>query len=159
MIRFMFSAIALKPVDRTAGEVQAVATTLSGGKNVTSSAFGNLCRPGRFSPLIGVMGVMSDKDHEGLLSAFEPHLAHLVCTQNSTSRALPASLLAEMAVEIYGEDRVTVVPRLADAIDQAAALAEAGEAFGDPLGSGAVLVTGSVVTAGEARTLLKGRER
>ncbi len=51
---------------------------------------------------------------------------------------------------------MTVVPSLADAIDQAAALAEAGEAFGDPLGSGAVLVTGSVVTVGEARLLLGG---
>jgi dihydrofolate synthase/folylpolyglutamate synthase len=49
---------------------------------------------------------------------------------------------------------VTVAPRLSDAIDQAAALAEAGEAFGDPLGSGAVLVTGSVITVGEARALL-----
>jgi dihydrofolate synthase / folylpolyglutamate synthase len=107
-----------------------------------------------FSPLIGVIGVMGDKDHEGLLAAFEPHLAHLVCTQSSTDRALPAERLAEKAVEIFGEDRVTVAPRLSDALDQAAALAEAGEAFGDPLGSGAVLVTGSVITVGEARSLL-----
>ena len=107
-----------------------------------------------FSPLIGVIGVMGDKDHEGLLAAFEPRLARLVCTQNSTDRALPAAQLAEKAVEIFGEDRVTVEPRLSDALDQAAALAEAGEAFGDPLGSGAVLVTGSVVTVGEARSLL-----
>ena len=109
-----------------------------------------------FAPLIGVIGVMSDKDHEGVLAAFEPHLAHLICTQNSTERALPAARLAEAAVEVYGEDRVTVVPSLSDAIDQAAALAEAGEALGDPLGSGAVLVTGSVVTVGEARHLLGG---
>jgi dihydrofolate synthase/folylpolyglutamate synthase len=107
-----------------------------------------------FSPLIGVIGVMGDKDHEGLLAAFEPHLAHLVCTQNATARALPAERLAEAAREIFGEDRVSVARRLSDAIDQAAALAEAGEAFGDPLGSGAVLVTGSVVTVGEARSLL-----
>jgi dihydrofolate synthase/folylpolyglutamate synthase len=110
----------------------------------------------QFAPLIGVIGVMADKDHEGVLAAFEPHLAHLICTQNSTPRALPAATLAETAVEVYGEDRVTVVPSLSDAIDQAAALAEAGEAFGDPLGSGAVLVTGSVVTVGEARQLLGG---
>ena len=110
----------------------------------------------QFSPLIGVIGVMADKDHEGVLAAFEPHLHHLICTQNSTARALPAEQLAEAALEIYDEDRVTVVPSLSDAIDQAAALAEAGEAFGDPLGSGAVLVTGSVVTVGEARLLLGG---
>ncbi|WP_028636276.1 bifunctional tetrahydrofolate synthase/dihydrofolate synthase [Nocardioides sp. URHA0032] len=111
-----------------------------------------------FSPLIGVIGVMADKDHEGLLAAFEPHLAHLVCTQNSADRALPAERLAAVAREVFGEDRVSVAPRLSEALDQAAALAEAGEAFGDPLGSGAVLVTGSVVTVGEARTLLV-RER
>ncbi|HQR27578.1 MAG TPA: cyanophycin synthetase [Nocardioides sp.] len=108
-----------------------------------------------FHPLVGVVGVMADKDHEGLLAAFEPHLAHVVCTQNSTDRALPAAALAEVAREVFGPDRVSVAPRLLDAIDQAAALAEAGEAFGDAPGSGAVLVTGSVVTVGEARTLLR----
>ncbi len=111
----------------------------------------------QFSPLIGVIGVMLDKDAEGLLAALEPALAHVVCTQNSTPRSMPAAELARVAREVFGEDQVTVEPRLADAIDQAAALAEAGEAFGSPLGSGAVLVTGSVVTVGEARTLLKGR--
>ena len=113
-----------------------------------------------FSPLIGVLGVMADKDHEGLLVALEPHLAHVVCSQNSTARALPAERLAEAARAVFGDDRVSVATRLADAIDQAAALAEAGSAFGDPLGSGAVLVTGSVVTVGEARSLLvpRGRE-
>jgi len=112
-----------------------------------------------FSPLVGVIGVMSDKDAEGLLAAFEPHLAHVVCTQNSTDRAMPAETLAVTAREVFGDHRVTVEPRLADAIDQAAALAEAGEAVGESIGSGAVLVTGSVVTAGEARTLVRGRGR
>lgn len=107
----------------------------------------------QFEPLIGVIGVMDDKDAEGLLAAFEPHLAHVVITQNSTDRAKPAQSLALKAIEVFGEDRVTVEPRLADAIDVAAALAEAGEVVSS-MGSGAVLVTGSVVTVGEARTLL-----
>ncbi|ANH38808.1 Folylpolyglutamate synthase [Nocardioides dokdonensis FR1436] len=111
-----------------------------------------------FEPVIGVLGVMSDKDVEGLLVALEPHLAHVVCTQSSTDRAMPADALGEAAVEVFGQDRVSVVPRLIDAIDAAAALAEAGESVGSSIGSGAVLVTGSVVTAGEARTLLtRGR--
>jgi dihydrofolate synthase/folylpolyglutamate synthase len=110
-----------------------------------------------FSPLIGVVGVMADKDHEGVLAALEPHLAHVICTQNSTERALPAAKLAETAREVFGQDRVSVAPDLADAIDQAATLAEAGEVFGDGLGSGAVLVTGSVITVGEARAMLRGR--
>jgi dihydrofolate synthase/folylpolyglutamate synthase len=107
-----------------------------------------------FDPLVGVLGVMSDKDHEGLLAAFEPHLSHVVCTQNSTHRALPAEQLGAVAREIYGDDRVSVVPRLADAIDVATGLAEAADT-GSSLSSGAVLVTGSVVTVGEARTMLR----
>src|SRR6478752_5039679 len=107
-----------------------------------------------FSPIIGVIGVMGDKDAEGVLAAFEPHLEHLVVTQSSSDRAMRASRLGETAMAIYGEDRVTVVPNLADAIDAAAALVE--EGTGDSLSSGAVLVTGSVVTVGEARVLLGG---
>ncbi|HSF36668.1 MAG TPA: folylpolyglutamate synthase/dihydrofolate synthase family protein [Nocardioides sp.] len=110
-----------------------------------------------FSPLVGVLGVMEDKDHEGLLAVFEPHLAHVVCTQNSTPRSMSAAALGRAAAEIFGEDRVSVVPDLADAIDRAATLAEAGEAIDVSIGAGAVLVTGSVVTVGEARSLLKGR--
>jgi dihydrofolate synthase/folylpolyglutamate synthase len=110
-----------------------------------------------FSPLIGVVGVMTDKDVEGMLAALEPHLAHVVCTQNSTPRAMPAAELAVVAREVFGRDRVTVTPRLADAIDEGTALAEAGEALGSSIGTGAVLVTGSVVTVGEARAMLRRR--
>ncbi len=112
-----------------------------------------------FSPLIGVMGVMADKDYEGMLAVLEPVFAHLVCTRNSTDRALPAEELAEVARGIFGSDRISVAPSLVDAIDQAAALAEAGGVFGEGIGSGAVLVTGSVVTVGEARALLRPRGR
>ena len=111
-----------------------------------------------FSPLIGVIGVMGDKDVEGLLAAFEPVFAHVVCTQNSTARALPATELAEIARGIFGGDRVAVAPNLVDAIDQATTLAEAGGVFGEGLGSGGVLVTGSVITVGEARALINPKE-
>jgi len=108
-----------------------------------------------FSSVVGVLGVMEDKDVDGVLAAFEPHLEHVVITQNSTDRAMRATELARMAVEIYGEDRVSVVPRLADALDAAAALAESADA--SSISGGAVLVTGSVVTVGEARRLLRRR--
>ena len=110
-----------------------------------------------FSPVVGVIGVMEDKDHEGLLNAFEPHLTYVVCTQNSTPRSMSAARLGRAAAEIFGEDRVSVVPDLAEAIDRAATLAEAGAAVDVSIGAGAVLITGSVVTVGEARTMLKGR--
>ncbi|HET9829537.1 MAG TPA: cyanophycin synthetase [Nocardioidaceae bacterium] len=112
-----------------------------------------------FDPLIGVVAVMADKDYQGLLAAFEPAMAAIVCTQNGTPRALPADRLADVARGIFGTDRVYVAPRLDDAIEQAATLAEEGGVFGEAIGSGGVLITGSVVTVGEARTMLKRRNR
>jgi dihydrofolate synthase/folylpolyglutamate synthase len=71
----------------------------------------------------------------------------------STSRGMPATALGELAEEVFGTSRVTVVPRLDDAIDRAVELAEA-----DGVGSPGVLITGSVVAVGEARTLLVSSE-
>jgi dihydrofolate synthase/folylpolyglutamate synthase len=112
-----------------------------------------------FSPLIGVVGVMADKDYVGMLEEFEPVFAQIVCTQNSMARSMPAEELAEVARGIFGVDRVHVARRLEDAIDQAATLAEEGGVYGEAIGSGGVLITGSVVTVGEARAMLKPRER
>ena len=112
-----------------------------------------------FDPLIGVVGVMGDKDYEGLLAAFEPVMAAVVCTRNNADRSLPAEELAEVARGVFGIDRVYVAPQLPDALDRAATLAEEGGVFGEAIGSGGVLVTGSVVTVGEARTMLTRRAR
>ena len=111
-----------------------------------------------FSPLVGVLGVMVDKDVAGVLDAFEPVLSTIVCTQNSTARSMPAADLGEIAAGIFGSDRVEVVPRLDDALERGIALAEAGIGDDVGFGSGGLLVTGSVITAGEARTLLGGRD-
>lgn len=109
-----------------------------------------------FSPLIGVVGVMADKDAEEILRELEPVVAHLICTQNSTERSLPAAELAEIAADVFGADRVSVVPRLDDALERAIQLADASEGYEEAIGSGGIVVTGSVVTVGEARTLLRG---
>ena len=106
-----------------------------------------------FSRLVGVVAAMADKDVHGILDALEPVLDEVVVTQSSSRRALPADELAAIAVEIFGEDRVEVAPRLDDAIDSAVALAEE---EGDLIGSG-VVVTGSIVTVAEACTLLRRR--
>ena len=62
--------------------------------------------------------------------------------------------MAELAAEIFGEDRVRSADRLDDAIEAAVALADESVGEGDVPGTGAVLVTGSVITAGDARRLL-----
>jgi dihydrofolate synthase/folylpolyglutamate synthase len=105
----------------------------------------------QFRRLVAVLGVMADKDATGMLELLEPAVDALVVTENSSPRGLSADELAAAAVPLFGADRVTVEPRLDDAIDAAVRLAEEDDDV--VVGSG-VLVTGSVVTVGEARVLL-----
>ncbi len=102
-----------------------------------------------FHRLIGVVGVLDDKDAKGILTALEPHLSEIVCTQNASPRALDAYDLAEYARDVFGEERVHVDESLSGAYALAVELAEDADIQS---GSG-VVITGSVVTAGEARTL------
>lgn len=108
-----------------------------------------------FRHLVGVVGVMQDKDARGILSALEPVLHELVVTTSSSERAMPAEELGDLATEIFGPDRVEVRPRLDDAVDTAIALSEADAE--ESLSGVGVVVTGSVVTAGETRALF-GKE-
>jgi dihydrofolate synthase/folylpolyglutamate synthase len=110
-----------------------------------------------FSSLVGVVGVMADKDVAGLLAAFEPVMTSVICTRNSTPRSLSPESLAAVARDIFGDDRVEVASRLDDAIERAMARADIDTTEPLGLGGAAVLVTGSVITAGEARLLLGGR--
>ncbi len=120
------------------------------GARVTAEAIGESFG---FTRLIGVISTSGDKDSAGLLEALEPVLTEVVITQNSTQRATSVDALAETAVEIFGADRVQVEPRLDDAIEAAVTLAEeVGE-----LGGSGVLITGSIITVGEARILLGPR--
>jgi dihydrofolate synthase/folylpolyglutamate synthase len=116
-----------------------------------------------FDTIIGVVAVAEDKDVTGVLDELEPVLAEIVVTTNSSPRATPVETLAELAREVFGEDRVLVADRLDEAIDLAveradeldAANASTGRGAGGGLaGSAAVLITGSVVTAGDAQLLL-----
>ncbi|MFE9362037.1 bifunctional folylpolyglutamate synthase/dihydrofolate synthase [Streptomyces sp. NPDC006978] len=106
-----------------------------------------------FSRLIGVVGASDGKDVRGLLEAFEPIFAEIVVTQNSSPRSMDADALAAVAVEVFGNERVQVEPRLDDALEAAITLAEEEAEYA---GAG-VLVTGSVITVGEARLLLGRR--
>ncbi|MDJ0384692.1 folylpolyglutamate synthase/dihydrofolate synthase family protein [Streptomyces sp. G-G2] len=104
-----------------------------------------------FSRLIGVVAASEGKDVRGVLEAFEPIFAEVVVTENTSHRAMGADELAAVAVEVFGTDRVQVESRLDDALEAAITLAEEEAEFG---GAG-VLVTGSVITVGEARLLFK----
>ena len=100
---------------------------------------------------------MADKDVDGILAALEPVFDLLVVTHNGSPRALDVEALAMRAEERFGPDRVVTAATLPDAIETATAFVEdpGGDAEGFA-GSGMV-ITGSVVTAGAARTLF-GRD-
>jgi dihydrofolate synthase/folylpolyglutamate synthase len=95
---------------------------------------------------------MEDKDVAAMLDLLEPAVDEIVVTQNSSLRSMPADDLAALAVPVFGESRVVVEARLDDAIEAGVRLAE--DTDDGVLSGSGVLVTGSVVTAGEARTLL-----
>ena len=105
-----------------------------------------------FTRLVGVVAIFGDKEPLEMLEILEPVLDHVVVTRNTSPRSISPRKLGEIAAEVFGEDRVTVVQDLPDALDRAAGIAESS---GDTssMGSG-VLVTGSVVTAADARMLL-----
>ncbi|WP_433445435.1 bifunctional folylpolyglutamate synthase/dihydrofolate synthase [Nonomuraea sp. CA-141351] len=104
-----------------------------------------------FAKVIGVVAVMRDKDVDGLLELLEPILDEIVVTRNSSPRSMSPEELASLAEPLFGEERVHVVDRLDDAIDRGIGIADAEGEFS---GTG-VLITGSVVTAGDARQMLK----
>ena len=109
-----------------------------------------------FAALIGVLAVSEDKDVPGILDQLEPVVSELVVTRNSSDRSMDPAKLGELAGGVFGPERVHVTGRLDDAIELAVGLAD--EASGDEgLTRTGVLVTGSVITAGDARVLLAGR--
>ena len=103
-----------------------------------------------FTHLIGVVAVLADKDAIGILRALEPVLDEIVVTQNDSPRRLGVDELASLAVEVFGDERVTIARSLADALDEGVRLAEEADTYA----ASGVIVTGSVVTAGQARAML-----
>jgi dihydrofolate synthase/folylpolyglutamate synthase len=106
-----------------------------------------------FASVIGVLAVSEDKDVAGILDQMEPVISELVVTRNSSDRSMDPDKLAELAASVFGVERVHVARRLDDALEMAVGLAD--DASGEEgLALTGVLVTGSVVTAGDARLLL-----
>ena len=101
-----------------------------------------------FSRIVGVIAVLADKDATQMLEILEPVLDEVVVSRTSSPRAMSPKALGDIAVEIYGEGRVSVVDSLPEALDRAAGLADEGGV------AGGVLATGSITTAAEVRMLL-----
>ena len=101
-----------------------------------------------FAKIVGVIAILEDKDATTMLEILEPVLNEVVVSRTTSPRAIKPERLGRLAVEIYGEDRVSVVDNLPDALDRAAGMADEGGV------GGGVLATGSITTAAEVRMLL-----
>ena len=103
-----------------------------------------------FDRLIGVVAALGDKDVRGVLEQLEPVLDGIVVTASTSPRAMSVDDIYELATEIFESHRVVRAPDLASALDVAIGLSET-----ENVGGAGVIVTGSVVTVGQARTLLR----
>ena len=75
----------------------------------------------------------------------------VIVTQSSSPRALPANDLAKVARAFIDTERIFIEPDLRTAIEKA--IADANHPMEEE--SVGVLITGSVITVGEARAILK----
>ncbi|WP_147681293.1 folylpolyglutamate synthase/dihydrofolate synthase family protein [Actinomyces ruminicola] len=103
-----------------------------------------------FQHLVAVVGLMKDKDAEGILSVLEPACDAVVCVPIDSPRAMDAEDLGVVAREVFGADRVVVAPTLLAGTEQAVNMSEG---FDTPLTASGVLIIGSVVLAAQARAL------
>ena len=101
-----------------------------------------------FAKVVGLVAILEDKDARAILEILEPALNEIVISRTTSPRAMSPDRLGRIAIEVFGEDRVTVVENLPDALDRAAGLADEGGV------GGAVLATGSITTAADVRMLL-----
>ena len=89
-----------------------------------------------------VLGILRDKDGEGIVRALAPSVSAFICTQSSSSRSLSADELATVVETVTGL-RPDVETALSCALDRARDLAV-------DSGTG-VVVAGSLYAAGEVR--------
>ena len=108
-----------------------------------------------FDSIIGIVAPMGDKDTDGILEEFEAIMTTVIITKNSSHRAAPIDELAAQAREIFGGDRVLTKDSLESAIDAAITQARFEVEMNEK--SCAVLIAGSVISAGEARAFIRKR--
>lgn len=103
-----------------------------------------------FRRVVGIVGVLADKDAEGLLGELEPVLSEVVITAPRSQRAMSITDLEAIAVDVFGADRVHSAETVLDAIEIAVTAAERDY---DPAGTNGVVVTGSIMLVAEAQML------
>ena len=104
-----------------------------------------------FDDVTGIVALMADKDALGILQALEPIMNQIIVTTNSSERSMSVADLTKLANQVFGADRVFAEETLPAAIDRA--VRDSVRPLSDE--SLAILITGSVVTVGEARTAVR----
>ena len=104
-----------------------------------------------FDEVTGIVALMADKDALGILQALEPVMNLIIVTTNSSERSMKVADLNKLATQVFGADRVFAEDTLQAAIDRA--VKDSVRPLSDE--SLAILITGSVVTVGEARTAVR----
>ena len=99
--------------------------------------------------VVGVVGILGDKDARGFVRALKDTVATFVVTQPPGDRALDADEFARIVVDEVGEDRVVVEPSLPAALQEARDLADEADAE-----DAMVLVAGSIVMVGKVMDLV-----
>ena len=146
---------------RIPGRIEQIRTSptiiLDGGHNVNAaeSLRAAIEENYDFQQLVGVIAMIGDKQVEEYLGVLEPLLSHVIVTENSwRDRVMPAEDLKTVAERVFGAERVTCVPELPDAIQEAVNMVDADDELGVGYGHG-VLICGSFTTAGDARLMLE----
>ena len=106
-----------------------------------------------FDAVIGVVAPMGDKDVEGILEEFENVMNRIIVTRNSSHRAASVDELYDSAIQIFGSERVSKSESLHFAIAEAIEQAKLENAVNDH--NTAVVIAGSVVSAGESRAIVR----
>jgi len=106
-----------------------------------------------FDEVIGVVAPMGDKDIHGILLELEQVMDSIIVTANSSSRSTPVDKLEKIAIEIFGAERVFSDENLEKALERA--IKDTVRPLSDD--TIGILVTGSVVTVGEARSYLRSK--
>ncbi|WP_144764199.1 folylpolyglutamate synthase/dihydrofolate synthase family protein [Curtobacterium sp. 9128] len=99
--------------------------------------------------VVGVVGILADKDTRGFVRALKDTVATFVVTQPPGERALDADAFARVVVDEVGDERVVVEPSLAQALQEARDLADEADAE-----DAMVLVAGSIVMVGAVMDLV-----
>ncbi|KTR07550.1 dihydrofolate synthase [Curtobacterium luteum] len=99
--------------------------------------------------VVGVVGILGDKDARGFVRALKDTVQTFVVTQPPGERALDADAFARIVVDEVGADRVVVEPALDQALREARDLADEADAE-----DAMVLVAGSIVMVGAVMDLV-----